>query len=386
MRERVAAAGACVSPVASRADREAFISLPWRIYADDPAWAPPLRREVARFIDAEHHPFYRHGGAQLLLARRGNGRAGEVVGRIMASDDPHYNAEHGTNVGMFGLFESVDDPAVAHALLDAAAAWLRARGRTAMLGPIDYSTNYSCGLLVAGFETPQRLLMTHNPRYYRALLESYGLRPVKELYAWWIDRVPDLSAWLPRIVRARSRGVTIRHMRKADLAAEITRARQIYDEAWARNWGWVRMTDAELDYLGRELAQIADERLCLIAEIGAEPVGFALALPDVNEAFRAVGDGRLMRWGLPIGLIRLLLALRRIRTFRFFTLGVRPGFQARGIAEALMARVVEVAAAAGYTGAEMGWTLEDNLRVNRAIGRVVREPYKRYLVYEKELA
>jgi hypothetical protein len=155
-----------VAPVHGKSDLEAFISLPWRIYADDPAWVPPLRREVYAFLDREHHPFYRHGAAQAFLARRG----ADVVGRVLASDDPNYNARHDTDVGMFGLFESTDDPAVASVLMETAAGWLRERGRTAVLGPIEYSTNYTCGLLVEGFDTPPRILMNHQPPYYRGLL------------------------------------------------------------------------------------------------------------------------------------------------------------------------------------------------------------------------
>ena len=166
-----------VTAVSGDRDLEEFISLPWRIYAHDPAWVPPLRREVRAFLDAAHHPFYRHGAAQPFLARRD----GEVVGRILPSDDPRYNERHGTNTGAFGLFDSIDDASVAGALLDTASGWLRQRGRTAMLGPMEYSTNYTCGLLVDGFDTPPRLLMNHNPPYYRGLLEGRGLMRATEL-------------------------------------------------------------------------------------------------------------------------------------------------------------------------------------------------------------
>ena len=371
-----------VSPVGTDRDLEDFISLPWRIYAEDPTWVPPLRREVHAFLDRRRHPFFRHGDASAFLARRD----GAVVGRILASDDPHFNKRHETNVGAFGMFESVDDRDVAGALLDAAAAWLRERGRTGMLGPIEYSTNYTAGLLVDGFDTPPRLLMNHNPPYYRALLEDHGLRPVKELYAWWIDRPPDLRPWLKRAARVAARGVTLRPIRKRDLPREIERAKLIYTEAWYDNWGSVHMTDAEFDDLGRHLAEIADENLMVMAERAGEPVGFSLALPDANEAFRAVGDGRLVCWRfLPIGLLRLLLAMRRIRTFRYLALGVRPEFQGRGIAEAMVLRTLDAALDAGYTGCEMGWTLDDNTRVNRAIQRVGARRYKTYLIYEKSL-
>ena len=371
--------GVRVTPVGDRRELEAFISLPWRIYAEDPAWVQPLRREVHAFLDSATHPFYRHGAAQAFLARRGT----DVVGRILASDDPNYNARHETNTGMFGLFESTDDPAVASVLLEAAAGWLRDRGRTAMLGPIEYSTNYTCGLLVKGFDTPPRILMNHNPPYYRGLLEQWGLRPAKELYAWWIDEVPDLRPWLKRAARVVSRGVTLRPIRKKDLAREIDRVKGIYSEAWYPNWGSVPMTDAEFDDLGHHLAEIADEELLIMAEHDGRPVGFSLSLPDANEAFRAVGDGRLVQWGfVPLGLVRLLLGMRRIKTFRYLALGVLPSHQGRGIAEAMVLRTLEVALERGYTGCEMGWTLDDNTRVNRALEKVGARPYKTYLIYE----
>ncbi|HEX2140686.1 MAG TPA: GNAT family N-acetyltransferase, partial [Candidatus Limnocylindria bacterium] len=176
--------------------------------------------------------------------------------------------------------------------------------------------------------------------------------------------------------------ISIRNIRKRDLASEIERAKLVYNEAWFNNWGFVRMTDAEFDHLGRHLAEVADERLLFIAERGDEPIGFSLALPDVNEAFRAVPDGRLTHLGLPDGLARLYLAARHIRAFRFFTLGVRPAYQGRGIAEALILRTLDAALAAGYTGAEMGWTLDDNTRVNRVIERSGAGRYKTYRIYE----
>jgi hypothetical protein len=159
-----------VSQVRSRADRNAFIRFPWRIYENDPAWVPPLIIERKRFFDRKRHPFYEHGDATLFLARQN----GEIVGRIMASDDANYNAAHKSNVGCFGLFESIDDRAVAESLFAAATNWLRQKGRNEIMGPIDYSTNYVCGLLIDGFQHPPTLLTAHNPPYYAPLIEGCG--------------------------------------------------------------------------------------------------------------------------------------------------------------------------------------------------------------------
>lgn len=172
-----------ISEVVSHADRNAFIQFPWKVYKDDPAWVPPLILERKEFLDRKKHPFYLHGDAALFLARRN----GEIVGRIMASDDPNYNSLHQTAVGCFGLFDCIDDREVAAALFEAAAQWLRERGRTEIMGPIDYSTNYVCGLLIDGFQHPPMLLTAHNPPYYRELIEEWGFEKVKDWYAWWFD-------------------------------------------------------------------------------------------------------------------------------------------------------------------------------------------------------
>ena len=165
----------------SRRERDAFIKFQWEIYPNDPAWVPPLIIERKAFLDRKHHPFYLHGDAALFLARKN----GKIVGRIMASDDPNYNSLHQTNVGCFGLFECIDDRDVAAALFDAAASWLCKKGRTEIMGPIDYSTNYVCALLIDGFEFPPTVLTAHNPPYYRQLIEGYGFTKAKDWYAWW---------------------------------------------------------------------------------------------------------------------------------------------------------------------------------------------------------
>ncbi len=184
-----------ITPVRSKAERDVFIEFPWQIYRGDPAWVPPLILERRDFLDRAKHPFYEHGAAELFLARRG----GQIVGRIMASDDPNYNAEHGSNVGCFGLFESIDDQAVADALFAAASDWLRARGRREIMGPIDYSTNYVCALLIDGFEFPPTLLTPHNPPYYRGLIERAGFEKAIDWYAWWFAEPAEAAVRLRKI-------------------------------------------------------------------------------------------------------------------------------------------------------------------------------------------
>lgn len=372
-----------VRAAGSRHERDLFVRLPWSIYHDDPAWVPPLLLERKDFIDPRKHPFYRHGAAIQFLAWRGQ----QVVGRIMVSDDPRYNEVHDSSVGCFGLFESTDDDRVAHALLDAAAAWLRARGRTEMMGPIDYSTNYACGLLVDGFATQPRVMMNHNPVYYARLLESYGLTKARDLYAWWFDDPHDIcNKWQRRVERSERHGIVIRQFRKRELPSEIMRCRHVYNLAWRKHWASVPMTDAEFRYYAKFLAEMAPPEMLLVAEADGQPVGFSLTLPDLNEAIRPL-EGRLTRWGLPLGYLRFRRNLPKIRTARLLAMGILEEYRRRGIAEMLILHTLRNGKQSqGYTAAELSWTLDENVLINRTIAAVGGKRYKTYRIYEKSIA
>lgn len=372
-----------VSEVRTRADRRAFLRLPWATQGGDGAWIPPLLVERAAFVDPRH-PFLRHGEAALLLARV----AGAPAGRVLVSADDRYDARHGERAAFFGMFESVRDRRVAHPLLDAAAAWARARGRERLVGPVDYAIHYQAGLLVDGFAHPPRVMMNHNPPWYAELLESWGLERRLDLHAWRLP-VRDPPAvperWLGVADRAAARlGVTVRPARLADYAAEVRRLRTIYNDAWEGTWGFVPMSEAEFDHLARDLRRLLVPELLLVAEVRGEPAGFALTLPDVNEALRPL-DGRLTTFGLPVGLARLAWRVRRVRTLRLLTLGVRPRWRRRGVAELLVVRSYRAALALGYREAELGWTAEDNALIERPIRRLGAEPYKTYRVYARDL-
>jgi len=338
-----------IEQVGSRRQRSQFLRLPWRIYAGDPQWVPQLLVDVKEFIDPRRHPFFRHGAATQFLATRD----GQAVGRILVSDDPNYNAQHASNVGCFGLFESVDDQAVAHALLEAAAGWLRARGRSSMMGPIDYSTNYPVGLLVEGFDTPPRVMMNHHPPYYAGLLESWGLAKVKDLYAWWFEDPYDMvTQWRTRLERLIRRGrVTVRPFRLKDFEAEVVRCQSVYNGSRGANWGFVKLTEAEFRYLGKRIKQLAIPQQVYLAEIDGRPVGFSITLPDINEAIRPL-NGRLTAFGLPIGLVRLLYRLPRVKAARMMVLDLLEDVRRRGIAEMLSLATVDYGKnVIGYTGA-----------------------------------
>jgi len=372
-----------VSQVTTRGDRAAFLRLPWKVYAGDPAWVPPLLIERAAFIDPKKHPFYLHGAAALFLARR----RGEVVGRIMASDDPRYNAQHKANAGCFGMFECVNDQAVAHALLEAAAGWLTSRGRTEIIGPIDYSTNYLVGLLTEGFGIPPMVWTPYNPPYYRELLESWGLAKATDLFAWWFPEASEIPArWkkLRERIAARS-NVRIRSARVDDFDNEVRRTQTIWNDAWAGNWGAVAATDAEFAHLARQLKPLVDPHYILIAEVDGEPAGFILGVMDINQALRRI-NGRLTTFGLPIGLAKLLYHKSRLKTGRLIALGVVEKYRRRGLAEMLVLHVLEVGMIQRGGLAELSQTLEDNHLVNHFIESLGAKIYKRYRVYRKALA
>jgi ribosomal protein S18 acetylase RimI-like enzyme len=372
-----------ITKVASRADRDAFIRFPWRIYENDPAWVPPLLLERKEFLNREKHPFFEHGKTELFLARR----AGEIVGRIMASDDPKYNALHGSNVGCFGMFESIDDREVALALFDAASAWLRVLGRDEIMGPIDYSTNYLCGLLIEGFQHPPTLLTSHNPPYYAGLIENWGFEKAIDLYAWWFAKPHEAAERLGRLARAlkkKRREVSLRRGNLRDLAGEARRLRAIYNEAWEKNWGFVPFTEKEFDFMARELKPLLVPDLVWLAEIEGEPVGFILCVPDINIAFKKI-NGRLTTFGLPVGLAKLLYHKSRLKTVRLVALGVVPKYRRHGIAEMLVLHIIEEAMIKrGFIG-ECSLILENNKMMNRFLEAIGAEKYKTYRIYRRRV-
>ncbi len=371
-----------VSQVRSRADRNAFIGFSWRIYRDDPAWVPPLLIEREAFLDRKRHPFYKHGDATLFLAKRN----GEIVGRIMASDDPNYNSLHQSHVGCFGLFDCIDNSEVADALLHAAADWLRGKGRDEIMGPIDYSTNYVCGLLIDGFQHPPTLLTAHNPPYYTDLIERCGFTKARDWYAWWFSEVPASADRLREIASARAarQDVRVRQVNLKDMAGEAGRIRAIYNQAWEKNWGFVPFTEAEFEHMANEMKPLIAPPGMLIAEIRDEPVGFVIGVPDINVALRHI-NGRLTTLGLPIGLLKLLYYRTKIRTGRLVALGVVEKYRRVGIAELLVLQLMDEAFKRGFTG-ELSMTLEDNVMVNRFIEAMGAARYKTYRIYRRLLS
>ncbi|HVG63743.1 MAG TPA: N-acetyltransferase [Hyalangium sp.] len=378
----VAPADVTVTPVRSSADKIAFIRMAYSIYQGDPNWVPPLEMERKDFLDPAKNPFFEFGEVELFLARRG----GQVVGRIAAVKDPHYNEFHGTNEGFFGLFECINDAGVARALLDAASQWLRSKGFVKVLGPMNFSTNHEVGMLVDGFTTPPAIMTTYNPAYYPTLLEANGFTKAKDLWSWELSssvQPPEKVARIAEKIRQRE-GITVRSVNLKKFEDEVRLIKGIYNAAWEKNWGFVPMTDREFDHLARDMKQIVRPELLLIAEVKGDPVAFSMTLPDANEALK-VANGRLTTFGLPIGLAKLLLASRKIHRLRLITLGIKEGYRRRGLDAILYLDTLRTAHQLGYEGGEISWTLEDNHLVNRAIESMGGKRSKTHRIYERAL-
>jgi GNAT superfamily N-acetyltransferase len=371
-----------VRPVSGRRDLNAFIKLPFRLRADDPQWIPPLLFERREFLDKRKNPWFQHAEAQYFLAERD----GEVVGRITAHSDQRWDSYQGGSDGMFGFFDSENDPEVAAALLDAAASWVRERGRERLLGPMDFTTNDECGLLIEGYDEPSMILEPWHPPYYRDLIEGQGLEKTIDLLMWelWFGDLKEGESFTPMIHAAaehsRDEGVVVRQMRKREMEAEVARFMEVYNVAWGRNWGFVPITEAEVKFQAKNLKPVLDENWAMIAEKDGEVVGAALTLPDIDQVLARM-KGRL----LPFGWWHFLRRKRHITQLRVFALGVLPQHQHLGVAAALYEGHLESAQKHGPAGGHMGWILETNKAMNRAMegmgGRVVQK----YRIYEKAL-
>ena len=368
-----------VQVAATGLERDRFIRFQDEIYRGDPNYVPPLLMERHEFLDARKNPFFRHADVTLFLATR----QGQPVGRIAAIEDRNYNAFHGTKAAAFGLFECVDDPGVAAALLAAVRNWARWRGLTSLIGPMSFSSNHEIGLLVDGFDEPPFVMTAYNPRYYADLLLACGLKKAKDLYCFWRSaRTPPPERFVRVADKIKSHaGITLRSLDMRSFEAEVGRIKGIYNSAWEKNWGFVPMTDAEFDKLARDLRPLVRPELCFIAEDQGEPVAFSLTVPDVNQALRRVG-GRLTSFGLPLGLAKLLWYQRRITKVRLLALGIKEGWRRRGLDAVLIVETIRRTGQLGYEGGEVGWTLEDNDLINRAIEGTGAQRSRVYRVFE----
>jgi len=378
-----------IRPVQTKKELETFLHIPWTIgMKSDPLWVPPLLDDHRRLLDPKKSPFLKHGEAQAFLALQD----GQPVGRICAQTDADFDKQWPDEKGVafFGFFDSKDDPAVAKALFEKAAEWARSKGRTRLRGPFTLDSKGESGILIEGFDTPPRIGTGYNKPYLGPLVESAGYAKAKDLLCWWyaanspIDpltkRLADRTRALPNV---RVRTMDLKHM-----AREVDIVRQVYNEAWSNNWGFVPFTSEELAIIATEYKMFIDTEIAIVAEVDGEPAAICFAVPDLNELVKDF-NGELMR--RPLNLAKLLWRLKfaRPKAARLILLGVREKFRASRKYGALVAVLYEEVAVRGskrgYVGGELGWTLEDNTQIKIGIERMGAKKYKTYRVYERSL-
>ena len=368
--------GSTVRRVVSKKDLLRFIKFPWKIYDGNDYWVPPLISDRLKLLDRAKNPFYQHAEMELILAEKG----GEVVGRIAAILNHLHNSYHHENVGFFGFFESVNDPGVAATLLDAAREWLRSKGVTAMRGPANPSINDECGLLIDGFEQSPTLLMPYNPAYYSELLEEYGLKKVMDLYAYEVvggrmkgGRVLRLAEMIRKRESIKIRALDMKNFRR-----EVELVKEIYNKAWVANWGFVPLTNEEIDFLAADLKPIVDPDFALFAEVNGQTVGFALALPDFNQVLKRISNGRLF----PFGMLKILFYRSKIDLVRVVIAGVIKEYQRRGIDALFYSEMFHRGFVKGIFRAEASWILETNKMMNSGLEAMNAVRTKTYRMYE----
>ena len=368
-----------VRAVKSRGDWREFIELPFRLHATSEQWVPPIRLERKLFHSRRMNAYFKHARAQEFVARRGK----RAVGRISAQWDKGYDDEHGPGTGMFGFLELEDDVEVARALLDAAREWLTAQGRTHMIGPMDYTMNDECGVLIEGFDREPMIKQPWHPPYYQARMEEAGLEKAIDLLMWELE-ISDREKILPVIFElaeaAKSKhGIEIRHLRRRDLSKHIKGVfGEVYNAAWKRNWGFVPYSDNDLKHLGEEMQLVYDRNWFMAAQKDGETIGTAITLPDVNQLLKVM-DGKVFPFGWYTFLFRRKQIIDRVRVG---FLGVKPEYQHTGAAAAFYVEHFDMARKTPQKWGEMGWILETNRAMNRGMEAMGGRIVKRFRVYE----
>ena len=372
-----------IRPVTSRGDLRRFIRFPYTHYAGNVYWVPPLRIEQRELVNPRKNPFFEHGRMQLFLAVD---ETDQVVGRIASIVNGEHLKAHQDDAGFFGFFECEENYETAAALLDAAAAWAKAQGMRTMRGPTNPTLNDSSGLLVDGFDRVPSILMTYNPPYYEEYLQRWGFERVMTMWAYYIHRKHVSFERLKRgaaIVLHRNPGLSLRTLDMSKYDEEVRIVRDIYNDAWYNNWGFVPATDAEFAHLAASMKQIVDPRICFFILMHGEPVGFTISLPNINPALQRVGDGRLF----PFGLAKLLLLTKfaDVNEIRMPLMGVRAKYQRRAFDVLPVLETIEKGPLYGYHACETSWILDSNHIQKNLLANIGTVVDKEYAMLEASL-
>jgi GNAT superfamily N-acetyltransferase len=357
-----------------------FIKFPYELHKDNKYWVPPLMFDVKNNLDKKRNPFYKHAEMEMWLAMKD----GKLAGRIAAIVNHSHNKFYNDKVGFFGFFECVNDKNVSRMLFEQAAAYLKEHGMDTIRGPVNPSTNDECGLLIDAFDSPNVMLMPYNPAYYVELLEDFGFKKAKDLYAFFISRdVIKDSKMMDKLERIsdmiiKKEGLTIRNVNLKDFDNEVQRIRDIYNNAWQDNWGFVPMTEEEFMFIAKTLKAIADPDFIEFAEKDGKPIGFSLALPDINQVLLNM-NGKLF----PFGIFKFLSGRKKIDLLRVIIMGVKKEYHKKGIDAIFYKNIIKAGNRRNMKGAEISWVLEDNLAMKQAAEKLGAYVYKTYRIYDK---
>jgi len=365
-----------VQPVKSGADLGRFLKLPFRLYRDDPNWVPPLISDLKNTLTPGRNPFWNHAERELFLAMRD----GAVVGRIAAIVDRNYNEYHQSKLAFFGYFETENDPAVAGAILDAASAFARARGLTNVYGPANPSLNDEVAMLIEPFDSPPMVKSSYNPPYYPKLVEGAGFTKVKDFYAFGIDADQPIPEKFERVVKAlRARPeITVQNPDLKNLKPALDLVKQVYNDAWSKNWDFAPMTDEELDDMARQLRPLIIPDFIFIILCKGEIAAMSIGLPDYNQVLKKM-NGRLF----PFGWLTFLTQRGKINQARLWTLGVMHKFRHQGFDALLYYESLLAARKHGFKHGELSMILEDNVPIIRPITNLGARICKTYRVYQR---
>ncbi len=365
-----------VVPVKTSKDLKTFIDFPFMLYKNDKYWIPPLKRDVVNILDKDKNPFWLHAEKDMYLAYRNK----RLAGRICAIIDYNYMEFWEEKTGYFGFFECDRDEEAARALFDKVREYHNDKGITKFIGPMNPSTNDECGVLIEGFFTPPFIMMPHNFEYYPKLYDESGLTKAKDLIAYYVDLKDAPWDYLERlgsIVRRRVHDMKVRPINLNDFKNEVKKIKEVYNDAWSRNWGFVPMTDEEINALAYTLKPLVRPELVLIIEIDSVPAAVSLAVPNYNVVLKRL-NGNL---GL-LGGLKFLLYKNTIKEARLMIMGVRKQYRKMGLESLLFLESFRAGQQFGYTGGELSWILEDNHETNNTIKKMGGKPYKKYRIYE----